>query len=377
MRKNLKIPRLGLVLIAATLFYGISFAQTPSLDAKLNEQIVSVPLGSGIFGVELETTIFKPPGDGPFPLLIMNHGKAPGNAHFQERARYFAISREFVTRGYAVVIPMRKGFSKSTGAYVDGGCNIGGNGQAQADDVQGVLEYVVKQGWVDRERILVAGQSHGGLTTMAFGTRNFAGVKGLINFAGGLRKENCQWELSLVDAFGDFGAKTKLPSLWFYGENDSYFNPELANKMYAAYTKSGANAKLIAYGPFKNDAHSMSGSRDGVKIWWPETEQFLKKLGLPTEVLMQVGNVPQHPRTDFASIDNVDAIPYVKETGRAGYRNFLGRSMPRAFAISASGAWGWGNEGDEPSVRAMSNCQKNSQLPCKLYAVDDYVVWKE
>jgi dienelactone hydrolase len=279
--KNIKNFLIYLSILSAILHVGSSYAQEQNLNAKLNEQVVMVPVGSGLFGIELETTIFKPSGNGPFPIMIMNHGKASGNPHFQGRARYSVVSREFVKRGYAVVIPMRRGFSKSTGLYIDGGCNIAGNARVQADDLQSVLEFVIKQSWADKNRILIVGQSHGGLTTMAFGARNYPGVKGLINFAGGLRKDQCQWQLSLVDAFGDFGGKTLLPSLWFYGENDSYFNPELVSKMHTTYTKSGAKAKLVAYGPFKNDAHGMVGDKEGVEIWWPETEKFLKVVGLP------------------------------------------------------------------------------------------------
>lgn len=256
----------------------------PTLDIALGEQIVIVPVGSGIFGVKLETTIFKPSSDGPFPILIMNHGKASGNPHFQPRARYLAISREFVNRGYAVVIPMRKGFSQSTGLYVAGGCNIAGNGRAQANDLQDALIYTLAQPWADKNRIVIAGQSHGGLTTMAFGARNFPGVKGLINFAGGLRLDDCAWRPALVDAFAEYGAKTKIPSVWFYGANDSYFNLDVAEKMLTAYNAAGGHATLIAYGPFKNDSHGMSSSRDGVQIWWPETEKFLKAIDMPTDL---------------------------------------------------------------------------------------------
>jgi len=252
-----------------------------------------VPVGSGLFGFQLETTIFKPPGDGPFPLLLMNHGKAPGNPHFQKRARYEVISEEFVKRGYAVVIPMRKGFSQSGGLYVDGGCNIEGNGRAQAEDVKAVLDFVLAQSWADKNRIVIAGQSHGGLTTMALGATNLPGVKGLINFAGGLRIDNCAWKPSLVDAFANFGALTKVPSIWFYGANDSYFNPEVAAKMFAAYNGAGGHAKLIAYGPFKNDSHGMSSSADGVVIWWPETEQFLQSIGMPTALTPATASADQ------------------------------------------------------------------------------------
>jgi dienelactone hydrolase len=377
-RKKLR-SAFGAIAVGFTLFIGSGAVGAITLDTALNEQVVMVPAGSGATSVELETTIFKPPGAGPFPLVIMNHGKALGNPHAQARDRFIAVSREFVKRGYAVVIPMRKGFSKSTGEYADLGCDMTGNGQAQADDLQSTLEYLVTQPWADKDRILVAGQSYGGLAAMAFGTRNFPGVKGLINFAGGLKMHggSCQWQASLVQAFSDYGAKTALPSIWFYGENDQHFGPELAARMHDAYVQAGGHAKLIAYGPFKKDAHGMSGSRDGVRIWWPETEKFLKEIGLPTEEVVALGDENRVPVTNYAPLDNVAAVPYLKEKGREQYKAFLTKSFPRAFAMSPSGAWSWAEDGDDPVEQALSNCQKNSSQPCKLYAVDNHVVWSD
>ena len=72
----------------------------------------------GLFNFELETTVFKPPGAGPFPVVIINHGKSAGNPKFQNRARNVWTAREFVMRGFMVLLPNRQGFSKSTGAYI-------------------------------------------------------------------------------------------------------------------------------------------------------------------------------------------------------------------------------------------------------------------
>lgn len=370
---------IGLVSLTVILLTHSTPVPAVTLDAALNEQIVMIPALSGGESVELETTIFKPPGEGPFPLVIMNHGKALGNPRAQGRDRFVVLSREFVRRGYAVVIPMRKGFSKSTGDYVDPGCNMTAHGQMQADDLQGTLEYLRSQRWVDKERIVVAGQSYGGLTALAFGTRNFPGVRGLINFAGGLRMHggDCRWESSLVKAFASFGAKTALPSLWFYGANDMHFGPDLATRMYDAYIQAGGQAKLVAYGAFKKDAHGMSGSRDGVKIWWPETEKFLKEVGMPTEPVIALSDEIKVPKTEYASIDNITAVPYLRDRGREQYKVFLSKPYPRAFAVSPTGAWSWAEDGDDPVEQVLAECQKNSSQPCKLYAVDNNVVWAD
>lgn len=367
----------GLAALALSLMTHPSQAPAVTLDAALNEQVVMIPVTSGGAPVQLETTIFKPPGTGPFPLVIMNHGKALGNPHSQGRDRFVVLSREFVKRGYAVVIPMRKGFSKSTGDYVDQGCNMTAQGQSQADDLQGTLEYLDQQEWVDKGRIIVAGQSYGGLATLAFGTRRFPGVRGLINFAGGLKMHggDCHWQDSLVQAFSSYGGKTELPSIWFYGANDQHFGPDLASRMYDAYVQAGGHARLVAYGAFKKDAHGMSGSRDGVKIWWPETEKFLKELGMPTEPVVALSDEIKIPKTEYATVDNINAVPYLKGDAREHYREFLTKSYPRAFAVSPSGAWSWAEDGDDPAEQVLADCQKHSSQPCKLYAVDNNVVW--
>lgn len=376
---NTLAERLAAV-IAAAAFALCAHAQ--DVAKELNETVVMIPKPGFLFTAQLETTIFKPQGDGPFPIAVINHGKAFGDPRFQERSRPLRAVRFFMQRGYVVVAPMRQGFSKSTGSYMGLGCNIESNGLAQAEDVQAVLQYLATQSYADKNNMIVVGQSHGGWTTLAFGTLNYPGVKGLVNFAGGLRQTSCAaWEGTLARTAGSYARATKLPSLWFYGDNDSYFEPHLFRSMHDAYTANGGTAKLVAFGKFGRDAHSLFAVRAGERIWHPHLETFLKSVGLPHEVVMPQyagpPTLPTPPATDFAALDNADALPHVKDTGRKGYVTFLTRDAPRAFAIAASGAWGWASGGDDPLQRALDNCNKRGIGACRLYAVDDAVVWKE
>ena len=237
---------------------------------------------TGVVDIELEATLYRPAGDGPFPLIVINHGKATGNPRFQERARFTAAANELVHRGYAVVVPMRQGFSKSRGSYIGGGCNIESNGRAQAEDVAATLEQMARRSDIDARRVVVFGQSHGGLTTMALGSLQLPNVVGLVNFAGGLRQENCNgWQAALVDAMASYGRQTRVPSLWFYGDNDSYFPPAVWHPMHEGYVAAGGHARLVAFGAFGQDSHTMFYSADSVAIWLPEVDTFFKELGLP------------------------------------------------------------------------------------------------
>ena len=93
---------------------------------------------------------------------MINHGKESGNPKFQPRARYIVASREFVRRGYVVMIPMRSGFSKSSGmAISEGGCNIAGKWPGTGCGYRRRTRACACP-YVDR-RIVVVGQSHGSL----------------------------------------------------------------------------------------------------------------------------------------------------------------------------------------------------------------------
>lgn len=367
---------------ALLLALGGARAQAPETDSGLNES-VQVIRKQGLFNIELETTVYRPDGDGPFPVVVINHGKASGDPRFQARYRPAQPVRYFLQRGYAVVVPMRQGFSKSGGSYIGGGCNVESNGRVQADDVKAVLDHLAAQAWVDKDRMLVVGQSHGGWTTLALGQLNYPGVKGLVNFAGGLRQEACpNWKEALAGGAASYARGTRLPSLWFYGDNDSYFDPPTFHAMFDQYTAAGGQARLVAFGKFGADAHGLFTARTGSAIWQPELNAFLASIGMPNQVRPEFArfgirsSVPVPPPTGFAALDDEAKLPHVRETGRAGYKSYLGKQMPRAFAIAPNGAWGWAEDGDDPPRRALFNCNRNGLGECRLYSVDDQVVWE-
>ncbi len=357
-------------------------AYLPVVHADMNAQIIQIPVVDEP-GVTLETTVYRPEGPGPFPMVVFNHGKIQGDPRLQARSDPMSFAREFVRRGYVVVAPNRRGFAGSGGTYEQDGCDVASNGMGQASDVATAVDYMSKQPFVDANHIVVAGTSHGGLATMAYGTEAAKGVRALINFSGGLRQDACTgWQGNLTQAFGDYGGKARVASLWLYGDNDSVWSPDLVTKMFAAFRTaqasengSVASAKLIDFGAYKNDAHRLVGDRDGVQVWWPKVESFLAEQGMPTSVQYRVATAAAPQASGYASIDAVGAVPFLDQAGRDGYRNFLKQYPSRAFAVSDSGAWSWAEGGDNPMAVAVANCQQHSSDPCRLYAVNGNVVW--
>ena len=351
----------------------------PSLETALGEQVVMLPSG-GLTEPALALTLFKPPGDGPFPVVLINHGRAPGPASLQPRYRPVLAARELVRRSYLVAVPMRQGFSKSGGPEISGGCNVHSNGLQQARSVRRTLDWLASQPMADVSRNAVFGQSHGGLTTLAYGIEPYAGTRLLVNFAGGLRQEGCLgWENNLIKAIGDYGASTRLPSIWFYGDNDSFFAPFIWQAAFDRYTAAGGRAELVAFGSFGHDAHAMFGSRAGLRIWLAPVLAGMAAAGLPVAVVNPLPESPDlaaPPASGFAKVDQVDKVPLRSDRARDGYRSWLATDGPKAFAVHPTlGSWGssWG--GNRANAPALANCELNAGQPCKLYAVDDSAVW--
>lgn len=246
-----------------------------------------------------------------------------------------------------------------------------------------MIGWLHKQPWADANRILVIGQSHGGLASLALAGQDVSGVRAILNFAGGLRgtgSDYCHWESALKSAFSSYGSDAKIDSLWFYGSNDSLFEPAMVQELYRRYTEAGGKAELDAYGTFQRDAHGMFGSRSGFDtVWWPKAKPFLSAHGLPVEIVFpdRYSDLPSPPASGFADAHDATAIPHLSDKCREAYKNiFDAGANPKAFAISDDGHCGWAADYGEASVNALNACaQLGKAGTCKLYRVNDNVVW--
>ena len=106
------------------------------------------------------------------------------------------------------------------------------------------------------------------------------------------------------------------------------------------------------------------------------------KGGSPPAPPVATAAVPPSRTGGFAPLQDAEAVPYLPTSGRDEYRRWLGLSRPRAFAISPTGQWAGVNgthpnyvAPSDPSARALQVCEQRAHGPCRLYAVDDAVVW--
>ncbi|WCM24665.1 alpha/beta fold hydrolase [Paraburkholderia bryophila] len=355
----------------------LSLISSLSLAADMRYEVVQVPMKGWVFTANLTTHIYAPPGDGPFPLVVLNHGKADGNPVTQKDDPFYFQALEFVRRGYAVVAPTREGFGSSGGTYFRANCNFTEGARHWANSVQAAIDYARTLPYVDTTHIVVIGQSQGGITAVALGERNLPGVIGIINIAGGVRDEHCAgWQATLVRNFRELGSDSKTPTLFLYGDNDQYWgNGELSKQFFEAYREGNPNARYVDEGVFgEGDSHMVFHLYVGEKIWLPPVRQFFESLGLDWTVRY----LNWHQGASVV-LDNIDIVPYqdVNAAIGDGMTMFL-RADPRsgrAFVIAPNGHYGFAI-GKDAQAKATKYCEERGGLGCQLYALDNDLVFK-
>ncbi len=264
-------------------------------------ETVAIPMrGAGLFGRDLAmvSQVYRPPGPGPFPVVVFSHGRAPDAI---DRARLkVGISnaqlRYWLARGDAVVAPIRPGYGatggadpESNGAHFNafGTCtsvpDYRASAAAERRTVEATLAWLQAQPWADGRHVLLAGQSAGGLATVAAAAANPAGVAGYVNFAGGnggnptlAPGRSCDPD-QLTRLYGEFGATARLPGLWVYARNDQYFGPDAPVAWHAAFARGGSPTTFFHAPPVADgDGHGLS--RHAARLWAPQLDAFLATL---------------------------------------------------------------------------------------------------
>jgi dienelactone hydrolase len=229
----------------------------------------------------------------------MNHGVAlhPRERSFFPVVEFRDAAMWFARKGYMVVAPTGSGYGAAAldvperGLYGPffskiGSCdnpNFADAGLAVALLDKWIIDYMADQKITVPDNVVVVGQSAGGWAAIALSSRNLPSVRAIITFAagrggrvGGKPNNNCAPD-KLVEATGEFGRTARVPMLWIYAENDTFFGPALSKKMHEAYTGAGGSAEYHMLPPFGNDGHFLIGSADAIPLWAPSVSQFLDK----------------------------------------------------------------------------------------------------
>ena len=284
---------IGLVLMLSHVAAAAGETAQNTAAPQVREEIWAIPSI-----IPMLAYVIRPIGKGPFPLLVMNHGVSldPKERSYFPVIEFRDAALWFARQGYVVVAPVRPGYGATAieiperglfGLFFSGvgncsDANFRDAGLAIASINMWVIDYMSVQPFVKRDDVIVVGQSGGGWGAIALASQNPASVRANIGFAAGRGghfngkpNNNCAPD-SLVEAAAQFGRTARVPMLWIYAHNDSYFGPELTKRLATAFQSAGGKVEYHVLPDFGGDGHFMIDSPDAIQIWAPLVSAFLK-----------------------------------------------------------------------------------------------------
>ncbi len=225
--------------------------------------------------------LYLPPGDGPFPCMITNHGSTvdQGTTDICRPA----VAATLMGWGIASFLPHRRGYGNSPGpAWRDEvpaeygtdeyDTQLLARLQSESDDVLAALDHAGEIAEIDAGRIGVMGSSFGGVMTLLAASRSDR-FRCAVEFAGAAMN----WERAkrLRDHLLAAAARVSQPIFFIQAENDfsTAPTPELAE----AAGRAGVTVRsrvFPAFGLSNEEGHIFE--RNGAMIWGEEVRNFLE-----------------------------------------------------------------------------------------------------
>src|SRR6266536_158952 len=282
---------LCLLLLAAA---PVAWARAPrrgdTLELSLREEVHRVPVSAA--GASIVATSFRPDGQGPFPWIVLSHGTATTLQANRAIGRYrnTSLAHEWVLRGYAVLVPVRRGYGASGGEKLGDDYGICGRpdyrraGEGAALDLLATVEWAKEQRDLDAKRWLLVGQSSGGFASIYTASKRPEGLVAVLAFSPGRGGgepgqhpgEPCAAD-RMAKLFASIAPQIEVPVLWFYAENDVYMGPRVRALWFESFRSAGGRGELIVVPPFPDRlGHGVFPSPKGTPLWTAAVARFFK-----------------------------------------------------------------------------------------------------
>jgi dienelactone hydrolase len=220
-------------------------------------------------GVELAGELYRPPGNGPFPAVVLLHpcsGRLPSRLEQADAARYTAL-------GYVLLAVDSFG-----PRGIADGCAGGGASVDMVMDAYGALLHLAALPFVDADRIALVGYSFGG--SVALSAVAFDGPERLFNrkFTTAIAYyPSCPERVAVG-----------VPTVILIGERDEWTPVRACREMMARRSGFGAALRLVVYpdahhsfnlplGPRRSYGYRLEYNEAADRAAWSETVAALRQ----------------------------------------------------------------------------------------------------
>jgi dienelactone hydrolase len=247
-------------LLSAVMFLTL-FAVAPAADAAplSSPHQVDIPLGSGV----LHAQLYKPDGDGPFPVVIALHGCGGLAGHSGPvQPRYRDWAEQLLRGGNAVLLPDSYG-SRDLGPQ----CRVKERHvrarRERVADIMASRQWLVQQPWAARDRISLLGWANGASALLWAVRPQLSSHHVEPDFRSAIAfSPDCRISSGL-------GWSARVPTLLLIGAKDDVSSPPACRQMVDGARGRSALARIVVYPGAYHDfdranlpLHAMAGTSD-------------------------------------------------------------------------------------------------------------------
>lgn len=254
--------------------------------------------------ITLVAYVYRPVKNDRHKVVLFSHGSTGGLSRSPKEAMDappVPVINFFVSRGYTLVAPMRRGRNESSGTYVEecsvytGQCTVEDQvprgeraiNEALAD-TNAVIDQLIIGKLASRDsKILAAGISRGGFLSLVLAGERPKLVEGVVNFVGG-------W-LGVTDRLTEVQSKQRMdyhkaqleraakrfggPSVWFYASRDPFYKDGMPKELHKYWTDAGGKGEFVFI-----DQHTLQSGHfvaSNPTLWNKQVEALLNRIDAP------------------------------------------------------------------------------------------------
>jgi dienelactone hydrolase len=220
---------------------------------------VDIPLGSGI----LHAQLYKPEGNGPFPVVIALHGCGGLAGHSEPvQPRYREWAEQLLKEGKAVLLPDSYG-SRELGPQCRAKEQKIRARRERVADIMASRQWLVQQSWAAHDRISLLGWANGA-SALLWAVRPQLSLR---NVEPDFRSAIAFYPDCRISS--GLGWSARVPTLLLIGAKDDVSSPAACRQMVDGARGRSALARIVVYPGAYHDfdranfpPHAMAGTSD-------------------------------------------------------------------------------------------------------------------
>lgn len=252
--------------------------------------------------VTLVANVYRPAKNDRHQVVLFSHESTGGWVRSPKEssgAPPRSVVEFFISRGFTLVAPMRRGVGFSTGTYREecplsaGQCSVSENTssgiaglQEAIRDTDAVIDQIILGKLLPpNSKILLAGESRGGFLSLIMAGRRPEVFTGVVNFVGGWlaiadvfpASENATRMQFQGDQLAAAGKRARIPTVWIYAARDAFYSETVTRQFFKAFMEAGGRGDYIFVSehPLRN-GHGIASQ---LPLWGTRVDRFLAELG--------------------------------------------------------------------------------------------------